>query len=260
MVVRNGDLGTLSVLAAVGPRATIARCRPGEWAAHDIFAHSAEQIHMNSPTRQILGLLADVGTVGQVVGNQLCSADDSVCRRATRRFDTSSHVTQLLSPSGIGRGVDRASTSPATRSTQTQAGVLSGHPDVLVRDAQPRAPTRGCTRPGCSPLKVSRLAPPSPGLLIELAISAGAVGDIVAKHAAAAGVREDRRTAHALRHTFCTMLAERGVALEAISALAGHVDVRTTQIYVDVSDQRKGDGISALEHIPDPLRVRCPRP
>jgi site-specific recombinase XerD len=33
-------------------------------------------------------------------------------------------------------------------------------------------------------------------------ISAGAVGDIVAKHAAAAGVREDRRTAHApLRST-----------------------------------------------------------
>ena len=84
-------------------------------------------------------------------------------------------------------------------------------------------------------------------------ISAGAVGDIVAKHASAAGVREDRRTAHALRHTFCAMLAERGVALEVISALAGHVDVRTTQIYVDVTDQRKVDGISALERIPHPL-------
>ena len=67
------------------------------------------------------------------------------------------------------------------------------------------------------------------------------------KHAAAAGVREDRRTAHALRHTFCTMLAERGVALEVIRALAGHIDVRTTQIYVDVTDQRKADGIAALE-------------
>ena len=81
------------------------------------------------------------------------------------------------------------------------------------------------------------------------AISAGAVGDVVAKHAAAAGVRENRRTAHALRHTFCTMLSERGVALEVISALAGPVDVRTTQIYVDVSEQRKAGGISALEHI-----------
>ena len=67
------------------------------------------------------------------------------------------------------------------------------------------------------------------------------------KHAAAAGVREDRRTAHALRHTFCTMLAERGVAMEVIRALAGHVDIRTTQIYVDVTDERKADGIAALE-------------
>jgi integrase len=53
-------------------------------------------------------------------------------------------------------------------------------------------------------------------------------------------VREERRTAHALRHTFCTMLAERG------GALAGHVDVRTTQVYVDVTDQRKAEGIAAL--------------
>ena len=85
------------------------------------------------------------------------------------------------------------------------------------------------------------------------AISASAVGDVVAKHAAGAGVREDRRTAHALRHTFCTMLAERDVALEVIRELAGHVDVRTTQIYVDVSDQRKNDGIAALERPPHPL-------
>jgi len=43
------------------------------------------------------------------------------------------------------------------------------------------------------------------------------------------------------------MLAERSVALEVIRALAGHVDVRTIQIYVDVTDQRKADGIGALE-------------
>jgi integrase len=60
-------------------------------------------------------------------------------------------------------------------------------------------------------------------------------------------------SAHALRHTFCTMLAERGVALEVIGALAGHVNVRTTQIYVGVSGQRKADGISALKRICHPL-------
>jgi site-specific recombinase XerD len=85
------------------------------------------------------------------------------------------------------------------------------------------------------------------------AISANAVGDVVSKHAAAAGVREDRRTAHALRHTFCTMLAERGVALEVIRELAGHVDVRTAQIYVEVTDARKNDGIAALEQGLHPL-------
>jgi len=86
-------------------------------------------------------------------------------------------------------------------------------------------------------------------------ISASAVGDIVTKHAAGAAVRADRRTAHALRHTFCTMLAERGVALEVIRELAGHVDVRTTQIYVDVTDQRKADGIAALESSRHPLEA-----
>ena len=68
-----------------------------------------------------------------------------------------------------------------------------------------------------------------------------------------AGVRDDRRTAHALRHTFCTMLAERGVAMEVIRALTGQVDIRTTQIYVDVTDQRKADGIAALERVTYPL-------
>jgi site-specific recombinase XerD len=29
--------------------------------------------------------------------------------------------------------------------------------------------------------------------------------------------------------------------------LAGHIDIRTTQIYVDVTDQRKADGIAVLE-------------
>jgi integrase/recombinase XerD len=74
------------------------------------------------------------------------------------------------------------------------------------------------------------------------ALSASAVGDVVAKHAATAAVREDRRTAHALRHTFCTMLAERGVALEVIRALAGHVDVRTTQVYATSPTSAKATG------------------
>ncbi|MEA2495259.1 MAG: integrase/recombinase XerD, partial [Thermoleophilaceae bacterium] len=83
-------------------------------------------------------------------------------------------------------------------------------------------------------------------------LSAGAVSDIVAKHAAASSVRRDRRTAHSLRHTFCTMLAERGVALQVIKALAGHSDIRTTEIYLDVTEQRKADGIAERKRSPHP--------
>jgi len=54
------------------------------------------------------------------------------------------------------------------------------------------------------------------------------VSDVVNKHAAGAGIREDR--AHAY-DTFCTMLTEHGDA----------------QISVDVTDQRKNDGVAALE-------------
>jgi integrase/recombinase XerD len=86
-------------------------------------------------------------------------------------------------------------------------------------------------------LRNRRSAPPEP-------LSAGAVGEIVTRHAAAAGVREDRRTAHALRHTFCATLAQRGVALQVLKALAGHSDIRTTQTYIDASDQRTPEGIA----------------
>ena len=56
-----------------------------------------------------------------------------------------------------------------------------------------------------------------------------------------------------LATTSPTALAERGVALEVIRELAGHVDVRTTQIYVDVTTDRKADAIAALERLRHPL-------
>jgi site-specific recombinase XerD len=49
------------------------------------------------------------------------------------------------------------------------------------------------------------------------------------------------------------MLAERGVPMEVIRVLAGHIDIRTTQIYVDVTEERKADGIAALERHAHPL-------
>ena len=74
-------------------------------------------------------------------------------------------------------------------------------------------------------------------------LSAAAVGAIVTKHAVRAQLPSDRLTAQVLRHTFCTLLAERGVALEVIAELAGHADVRTTRAYVSVAQRRCADAI-----------------
>ncbi len=80
-------------------------------------------------------------------------------------------------------------------------------------------------------------------------ISASVVGDVVTKNASAAGVREDRRTAHALRHTFCTMFAERDVAIEVIRALAGH-GVRQTE--PRCSCEPYGRGLTVTRWSPHP--------
>ena len=174
----------------------------------------------------------------------------------------------------VGEQARASQTSRSAAASPTRAAAIAIAPgcaeqtrlEVVVRGSK-----RGRDEDGAVAWRCARRAEPvvrirpmsaSDALFVSLrrprsarpeAISASAVGDVVAKHAAGAGVREDRRTAHALRHTFCTMLAERDVALEVIRELAGHVDVRTTQIYVDVTDQRKTDGIARLEQRPHPL-------
>ncbi|MEJ7784936.1 MAG: tyrosine-type recombinase/integrase, partial [Solirubrobacteraceae bacterium] len=55
---------------------------------------------------------------------------------------------------------------------------------------------------------------------------------------------DDRRSPHALRHTFCTHLADAGVAIDVIRELAGHADIRTTTIYTAVHDDRLEDAIA----------------
>jgi integrase/recombinase XerD len=64
------------------------------------------------------------------------------------------------------------------------------------------------------------------------------VARVVARHAEAAGLPEDRRSPHVLRHTFCTHLADAGADTAVIRELAGHADIRTTTIYTAVSPGR----------------------
>lgn len=70
---------------------------------------------------------------------------------------------------------------------------------------------------------------------------------IVTRYATAAGLPEDRRSPHVLRHTFCTHLANAGVAIDVIRELAGHADIRTTTIYTAVHDDRLEDAIAEGE-------------
>jgi integrase len=74
-------------------------------------------------------------------------------------------------------------------------------------------------------------------------LSAAAVGDVAARYLTAAGVPDDRRSAHALRHTFCTAVAARS-NLEIVSRLAGHADIRTSARYIDVTDARATTAIT----------------
>lgn len=97
------------------------------------------------------------------------------------------------------------------------------------------------SRPTCDSdhlfLSLARNRPPAP-------LAPRALNQLVAAYAAKAGLPEDRRTPHVLRHTFCTLLADRGHGLEVIAELAGHADVRTTKGYVSVTAQRR----SAVVH------------
>jgi site-specific recombinase XerD len=89
--------------------------------------------------------------------------------------------------------------------------------------------------------------PPSPTdqLLLSLPrtgqpgpLSTRDIARIVARHAEAADLPEDRRSPHVLRHTFCTHLADAGADTAVIRELAGHADIRTTTIYTAVNPGR----------------------
>jgi hypothetical protein len=81
------------------------------------------------------------------------------------------------------------------------------------------------------------------------AMSTRDVARIVARYGRAAGVPEDRRTPHVLRHTFCTHLADSGADVGVIRELAGHADIRTTTIYTAVNDERLEDAIAERRRV-----------
>ena len=68
------------------------------------------------------------------------------------------------------------------------------------------------------------------------------------KAAKKAGINK-KVTFHVSRHTFATMMLTAGADLYTISKLVGHTDVRTTQIYSNVVDEKKRQAVALLDHL-----------
>ena len=75
--------------------------------------------------------------------------------------------------------------------------------------------------------------------------------NIVKKYGHIAGIQVDRKGrrgvgTHSLRKTALTNALQHGAKMEQVQALAGHADIRTTQLYYDKSDT---DAEDAARHI-----------
>lgn len=131
-----------------------------------------------------------------------------------------------------------------------------GRRDRVVRDAKGgTSGTVPLSRPAWSDLAAwmpHRPVGPTTALFVGLTSNATeprpldpkAFERLMAKHARAAGLPDELATPHVLRHTFCTRLAEAGRDIDVIRDLARHRDIRTTQRYIHVTDQRRADAIA----------------
>ena len=66
-------------------------------------------------------------------------------------------------------------------------------------------------------------------------VDAGLVCKTFAQARQAAGI-EGAPTPHCLRHSFATRLAEAGVPMETVRILLGHASIKTTQVYLHLTE------------------------
>lgn len=72
---------------------------------------------------------------------------------------------------------------------------------------------------------------------------------MVREYAIQVGITRIRVTPHKLRHTFATLLYERGNDILKIQQLMGHEDLNTTAIYTHTSTKHLKDAVSTLEDV-----------
>ncbi|MDH6309366.1 site-specific recombinase XerD [Dysgonomonas sp. PFB1-18] len=57
-----------------------------------------------------------------------------------------------------------------------------------------------------------------------------------------------RITFHTARHSFATLALSHGVSIESISGVLGHTNIKTTQIYAQITKQKIGREMTAFEN------------
>lgn len=80
----------------------------------------------------------------------------------------------------------------------------------------------------------------------ELRYSDRSVGEVIKQLAAKAGLDNKRVYTHLIRHCFATHLVEQGTDINLIQRLLGHSNVKTTSVYLHISN-------NLIKNIPSPI-------